>query len=331
MIKKNLALYKKIFKEIKKAATIVIFRHEAPDFDALGSQFGLATWLKNSFPSKKILLTGSNHVTFTPRLYPEIDVINDEDFPKDFLAIVLDTSNIRRIDDKRYANAKTIVKFDHHPLTDDYASISIINEELSSCAELVADFIFTFEKKYPLSKLAASYLYSGIVGDSGRFLFPSVNATTLRISAKLIETGFDISKDVYLKMYQKTYQDLVITKHVLNSCVFTDKGVAYYVLKDEDLKALNIPSERGKENLSLMRDLEDIEVWFSVTEDVKKEEFRLSIRSKRIPINDIAASFGGGGHDLASGGKLKSLDELDSLVVALQDRVQEYLNKYKVL
>ena len=132
-------------------------------------------------------------------------------------------------------------------------------------------------------------------------------------------------------MYQKTYQDLVITKHVLNSCVFTDKGVAYYVLKDEDLKALNIPSERGKENLSLMRDLEDIEVWFSVTEDVKKEEFRLSIRSKRIPINDIAASFGGGGHDLASGGKLKSLDELDSLVVALQDRVQEYLNKYKVL
>ena len=81
----------------------------------------------------------------------------------------------------------------------------------------------------------------------------------------------DISKDVYHKMYQKTYHDLEITKYVLNKCVFTDKGVAYYVLEDKDLKELNITTDRGKENLSLLRDLEDIEVWFSITEDVSKK------------------------------------------------------------
>lgn len=329
MIRKNIKTYKKILKEIKAAENIVIFRHELPDPDALGTQFGLYYWLKNNFLEKNIYVTGKNHVTLTPRLYPEIDEIRDEDFPTNFLAIVVDTSNERRIDDKRFKNASRIVKFDHHPLTDDYANISIINEELSSCAELVADFIFYHNRKYPMTRAVAKYLYSGIVGDSGRFLFSSVSPETFRISAKLMEEGLDVSKDVYLKMYQKTYDDLNIMKAVLNKCVFTDKGVAYYVLTQNELDELNITKERGKENLSLMRDLDDIEVWFSVTEDKDENNFRVSIRSKRIVINHIASKYNGGGHDLASGAKLSSLDELDSLVKDLQDHVQEELKKIR--
>lgn len=324
MIGDNTKNYKDIINEINKAKSIVVFRHEMPDFDALGCQFGLYTWLKNNFADKKIYITGKDHVTFTPRLYPPIKQLSDEEYPHNFLAIVCDTGNTDRIDDKRFINAVKIIKFDHHPEVERYADINVVQDELSSCSELLADFMFTFAGKYKVSRETAKYLFSGIVGDSGRFLFSSVRPNTLRISAKLMETGFDISQDVYLKMYQKTHHDLEITKFVLNSCVFMDNGIAYYILKDEDLKTLNISVERGKENLSLMSNLEDIEVWMSITENIEKGEYKVSIRSKQIPINDIASKYHGGGHDLASGATIKTLDELKPLIDDLALRVKEY-------
>lgn len=324
MIKKNIKLYKQVLKEIIKEDTIVIFRHEIPDYDALGTQFGLATWLKNSFPMKKIYVAGQDHVTFTPRLYPHIEQMSDEEFPKDFLAIVVDTADTKRVDDKRFLKAKKIIKFDHHPEVERFGNINIVCDELSSCSELIYDFICLKKKKYPLSKVGAMYLFSGIAGDSGRFLFNTVTSDTFIAASELMKTGLDISKDVYLKMYQKTHQDLLVTRHVLNSIVFTEGGVAYYVLKDEDVKRLNITPGQGKENLSLMSNLEDIEVWMSITEDVEKKEWRLSIRSKQMPINDVANHFRGGGHACASGGKLLSLDELPLLVKELEDKIKIY-------
>ena len=56
----------------------------------------------------------------------------------------------------------------------------------------------------------------------------------------------------------------------------------------------------------------------SITEDPSINEWRVSIRSKKVAINDVAAQFGGGGHLNASGARLKSLDELDSLVAKLE-------------
>lgn len=320
---KNKDIYDSIINEIKNAKRIIVFRHEMPDFDALGCQFGFYNWLKDNFKNKEIYITGKNHVTFTPRLYPFIEIPEDEVFNDEFLAIICDTGNTKRIDDQRFIKAKRIVKFDHHPEVEKYGDINIVQDELSSCAELIADFMFNFEDEYVISKETAKFLYSGIVGDSGRFLFSSVNPNTLKISARLMEKGFDISKDVYLKMYQKTYHDLEIMKYVLNSCVFLKTKVAYYILNDDDLKKLDITVERGKENLSLMSNLEDIEVWMSITENKEKAEYKVSIRSKRYPINDIAAKYSGGGHDLASGATLKNLDELPPLLEDLALRIKE--------
>ena len=70
LIKKNKKSYKQVLSMIKKYDKIVIFRHEMPDYDALGTQMGLATWLKENFKGKEIYVTGQNHVCFTPRLYP---------------------------------------------------------------------------------------------------------------------------------------------------------------------------------------------------------------------------------------------------------------------
>ena len=44
-----------------------------------------------------------------------------------------------------------------------------------------------------LSDAAARVLYNGIVGDTGRFLYPSTTPKTLQIAAKLREHNFDFA------------------------------------------------------------------------------------------------------------------------------------------
>lgn len=316
LIKKNKKSYKQVLSMIKKYDKIVIFRHEMPDYDALGTQMGLATWLKENFKEKEIHVTGQNHVCFTPRLYPYMEEMEDAWFDNnEFLAIVVDTGNTARISDKRYQKAKNIIKIDHHPNKEPYGDIVIVNDELASCAELVANMLVYFNKK--LSKEAAHYFYSGIAGDSGRFLYNSTSAHTFAIAQILIETGFNLSKDVYQKMYQKNIDDLKVTAYVLNDFKVSKGGVAYYVLPSDIQEKLKITTERGKENVNLFANIEGINAWCSITEDPKEGLWRVSIRSKETPINGVAQMFEGGGHDQASGCKLHDIKDLPKLIAEL--------------
>ncbi len=316
LIKKNKKSYKQVLSMIKKYDKIVIFRHEMPDYDALGTQMGLATWLKENFKEKEIHVTGQNHVCFTPRLYPYMEEMEDAWFDNnEFLAIVVDTGNTARISDKRYQKAKNIIKIDHHPNKEPYGDIVIVNDELASCAELVANMLVYFNKK--LSKEAAHYFYSGIAGDSGRFLYNSTSAHTFAIAQILIETGFNLSKDVYQKMYQKNIDDLKVTAYVLNDFKVSKAGVAYYVLPSDIQEKLKITTERGKENVNLFANIEGINAWCSITEDPKEGLWRVSIRSKETPINGVAQMFEGGGHDQASGCKLHDIKDLPKLIAEL--------------
>ena len=77
---------------------------------------------------------------------------------------------------------------------------------------------------------------------------------------------------------------------------------------------MKITTERGKENVNLFSNIEGINAWCSVTEDPKDKCWRVSIRSKRTPINEVAAKFDGGGHAQASGAKIKKIEELPLLI-----------------
>lgn len=317
-IKKHLKDYKKALELIKKHNTIVIFRHELPDFDASGTQIGLATWLKETFPNKRILRLGENFIEYTPKLFPHNDIIENEEL-KDFLAIIVDTSNEARIDNKLYQNAKEIIKFDHHPGNDNYGKINIVDTSLSSCSELVLNFILS--TKYPISKEACKYFYMGIVGDSQRFLISSTSSLTLDAASFCIKQGIDLSKEIYQPMYEKTLEDLNTQKYILDIYKVTPKGVAYYILKNEELEKLNIRPEQTKKYLSTFANIKEVEIWCAISEDPLTHEYWVSIRSKNIPISEVAKKYRGGGHLLASGANLKTNEEINDLLNDLDNLI----------
>ncbi|MCF0117930.1 MAG: bifunctional oligoribonuclease/PAP phosphatase NrnA [Bacilli bacterium] len=320
LLKNDQKALKTIQKKIIKSDKIVVFRHQMPDFDALGCQFGLVTWLKDNFPKKEIHYVGENHVTFTPRLYPYAEELDDKWFEENkFLAIICDTADTKRISDERYSKAEYIIKIDHHPNRNPYGDIAIVHDELSSCGELIANICYSFGDKYKMTKEAAHYLYAAIAGDSGRFLFNTVNQHTFEVANLLIGTGFELNKDVYSKMYVKNIDDLKVTAYVLGHFKVSKHGIAYYVLDDAIQKKLKITPERGKENVNLFKDVEGVGAWCSITENPAKGNWKVSIRSKQIDISQVAEKYNGGGHANASGCELATIDELPKLIKELDE------------
>lgn len=314
--------YKEILSNIKKYDKIGVFRHIMPDYDALGTQFGFVTWLKENFPEKDIKVLGDNHVTFTPRgLFPETDKISDEWFNDDFLAIIVDVGDQKRIADPRFLKAKYKIKIDHHPATDNIFDTEITATEKASAAELVANFLLANECRYKISELTARYLYIGIAGDSGRFQYGSTCPQTFEIASKLVEKGINLVR-TYELMYEKSVEDLEITKFILNSFKVSPEGVAYYVITDSDLQRLHITTERGKENVNMFSSIKGINIWCSITEDTTEPCFRISLRSRNYVISGVAKEYKGGGHDQASGCQIKDLSELPGFIARLDELIK---------
>ena len=309
--------YKTIIEKIEEFDHIAIFRHIMPDFDALGTQFGLATWIKENFKGKEVKILGDNHVTFTPRgLFPTTDKISDKWFDSPFLAIIVDVGDVKRIADPRFMKGTYKIKIDHHPKTDDVFDLAVLDTSKAAASEIVANMLYFYDEKFTVSSLCAKYLYIGLVGDSGRFQYNSTTPHTFEIASMLLSSNINITK-IYEMMYQKDLKDLEVTKFILNNFKVSSQGVAYYILTNNDLNKLGLTCDRGKENVNIFSSIKGINIWCSITEDTSEPCFRISIRSRNYTINKVAQEFKGGGHAQASGAQIKDLSELPSFIAAL--------------
>lgn len=301
----------KIFKEIEKYDRIAIFAHRTPDFDAFGSEFGLSSYLKDNYPNKEIITLGENHYLYSGDLYPLTDDTPDTWFAKPFLAIIVDTGNLARVSDSRYQKAETIIKIDHHPNVEPFGNICFVDTKAVAVSEILTVMLLAHGKY--LSVESASYLFSGIVGDSGRFKYASTTATTFAATEELINHGIDINA-IYNKLYAQEVEDLKAVGYILNNFTITKHGFAYFIFDDATQKALNIPAERPKENVNVFSGVRGVKAWAAITEYKDKGEWRVSLRSASKPINDIAAKWRGGGHVQASGATLLSKEEITSFI-----------------
>ena len=79
-------MFEGLYSALEQSEVITLYRHINPDCDALGSQWGLAAWLKHRFPLKRVYVLG--HQKMTGDLFPDSDEIDDETI-RQSLAIVL--------------------------------------------------------------------------------------------------------------------------------------------------------------------------------------------------------------------------------------------------
>lgn len=309
-----------IFAQIKAADTIIIHRHQRPDPDAVGSQMGLAEIIRNTYPTKKVYVVGKE----VPSLswMGAMGTIDDSVYD-DALVIVTDTANEPRVDDRRYEYGKTLVKIDHHPNDEPYGDYSWVDTTVSSSSELIFSFYNEFKEQLTLSNAGASYLYSGIVGDTGRFLY-ATGASTMWTVAELMKFNFDWTK-INQKMDTISPEAAKVSGYVYEHMTLTDAGLNYIILTNEILDSFELGDYGTAFIVPLMGKVDAAQAW-AVFEQQDEGFYRVRLRSREIPINGIAKCHGGGGHPLASGALAQTDAEANDIVYELNQLLKENTN-----
>ncbi|PAV30388.1 DHH family phosphoesterase [Virgibacillus profundi] len=295
---------KQIIDTIKQYDTIIIHRHVRPDPDALGSQAGLKEMIKQSFPGKNVYAVGEEDPSFT--FLTEMDKIDDRVY-ENALVIVCDTANAARICDERYSLGDKLIKIDHHPNVEPYGDLLWVDPSASSTSELIYElFTYAKEEGFHLNDEAARLIYAGIVGDTGRFLFPSTTKKTFQYAAELVTYNFDRAS-LYDGMYNIKNNIARLRGYILQNYKLSPSGLSTIKLTKEILDEYGVkPTETGQ-LVGVLGDVEGIKAWaFFIEED---DLIRVRLRSKGPVINEIAAKYNGGGHPLASGASVKTWEE----------------------
>ena len=320
---KNYETMKSILEKIKSYQRIIIFRHYRPDGDAVGSTKGLQRILQLSFPEKEIYLQNSDYCDYMAFLGKEDEPI-DESLYESALGIVVDTGTADRASNKKFSLCREIVKIDHHIDIKPYGDISWVEEERSSSCEMIAKFYETFRDELVLDKEGATYIYTGMVTDSGRFRYRSVSGDTLRLAGMLLDFGIDTDR-LYANLYLDEYNALKFKAYVYNNMKMTDNGVVYIYVDRRMQKRFGLTSEQASNVISSLDSIRGSLIWLAFIDGKKGDDaIRVRLRSRFVTVNTLAEKYSGGGHDCAAGATVHSKKEMKMLIAEADARLAKY-------
>ncbi len=317
----SLDIMKKILEKIKEYQKIIIFRHFRPDGDAIGSTMGLRDILRASFPEKTVLVLNEDMSDYLSFLGGEDEPIADGEYA-DALAIVIDTGTADRASSKKFTLCREVVKIDHHIDDKPYGDISWVEDFRSSSCEMIVKFYDTFRDELTLPLSAATFLYCGMVTDSGRFRFRSVSGETLRLAGILIDCGVDIDT-LYAHLYLKELDSVKLESYVYRKMKMTESGVAYIYVDRAMQEKFNLTNEQSSAVVSHLENIRGSLIWIAFI-DNPDGSIRVRLRSRFVTVNELASRYHGGGHDCASGATCYSKKEMRALIADAEDLHREY-------
>jgi len=313
-------MFKKIYKVIKKYDVIVIARHIGVDPDAMASQVGLRDAILNTFPNKKVYAVGSGGGKFN--YLGKLDHF-EEGF-ENALLIVLDTPDKRRVDFSNIDDFAYRIKIDHHPFIEKFCDMELVNENSSSACELVMQLLYKTRLKP--TKEVMEKLFLGLVSDTNRFMFSNSTSDTFAVVSKALKDfDLDIPK-LYSELYMRPLSEIRLQGYIGQNMKVTENGVGYVKITDDILRKFQVDVASGGNMINNFNYIEEVLVWLVITEDVKNELIKINIRSRGPVINTIAEKYNGGGHKLASGAKVMTMDEVDSLIQDLDYACSKYID-----
>jgi len=294
-------VFSKIKELIDKSNNIYIVGHIGPDGDAIGSSFALCLALRNIGKNANVIMPSySDSFKFLPGIERALPNVTEEVYD---LLIGVDSSNKERlaISEEDYSKAKKVAVIDHHVVTDKvYGDARYVDPSMPATCQIVYDFLMFMQ--IPITKEIATYLYTGLVTDSGTFSYSSTKPSTLNIASNLMETGIDFS-GICRKLNHtiKEAKLKLIGIAINNMEVYYNGKLRYTYIDYETISSLGLNDEdsEGMTNYLLMPEGTEVAIYVREKSDGSK---KVSLRSREnIDVSKIAISFNGGGHARAAG------------------------------
>ena len=318
----NITAAREVMNKIKEYDRIIIFRHFRPDGDAIGSTKGLRRILQLSFPEKEIVLQNCDFSDYLAFLGGE-DELREDDFYASALGIVVDTGTSNRISNQKYSLCKEIIKIDHHIPLESYGDINWVEDERCSACELIAAFYNAMSDELKIDSEAATYLYAGLVTDSGRFRYRSVSGETMRLAGMLLDQGVDTDK-LYAHLYMKNFEEFKFQGYVLNNINITKNGVAYIYINKATMAEYGLTFEQASACISYLDSIKNSLIWIAFIDSDNDDAIRVRLRSRFVTVNQIGELYEGGGHACASGATVHSIEQMQELIDLADSTLAEY-------
>jgi phosphoesterase RecJ-like protein len=196
-----------------------------------------------------------------------------------------------------------IVKIDHHPSHDPFGLFNYVDTEVSSTAEMVYRLCMALD--VPVDAALATWIYTGIAFDTGRFRFSSTTPGALIIAGEMVQAGANpqrIAEHLFYEYRPATLSLLAATLQSLE-CLLEGR-LAVLSLDHACLSQECYRDEETDGFVDYAVSIQGVEAALFLREH-EPEHIRVSLRAKNdFDVRAVAEVFGGGGHRKAAGASL---------------------------
>lgn len=311
--------FQQIAQALREHQRFAVLSHVRPDGDALGSQLAMGLALKAL--GKDVAIWNEDGMLDKYSFVPRAELLTRPPAtPEDFdVVLALDTAIQNRLGKAGDAvrDTKLCINIDHHPSNPKYGDIAYIDEHAPATGQILFELIQS--QGLPFDRDIAENLYVAISTDTGSFQYPNTTARTFQIAAELVAAGVNVGR-VSQELYENYPQRRIeLLRELLGTMRFlSDARVATFSLSVATAKRLGVLPEDNEGLIDHLRAIRGVivAVFF---EELPDGKVRVSMRSKNpaVDVCAITKQFGGGGHTLAAGARIKgTLAEVEQRVLA---------------
>jgi bifunctional oligoribonuclease and PAP phosphatase NrnA len=335
---------------IQESENTLITSHKGPDYDSIGSTLALLNFLEQNFEKNTIinfedpverrfsLLEGFEKF----RNEQNIEIIKNENID---LIILLDGNNWKRFVKEDWENLKSFIEsnkdiktvcIDHHPKKgfDDFDLY--IQRDMGSTAEIIYD-IFIDNFGYEIDKDTAYCIMTGILGDTGRFLYAKDLLKTFNIAKNLVVFDQKMIEKITFTFERYNLQTLEYMRELMaNTVVRNNYTFSYYSDKTAQIAQENKELANSYADASVtyvntfIRTVEENHWGFVISRMLEDENrYRVSFRSiaGTVDTSIFARKFpGGGGHMGASGCDFEA-DNVEDAIEIIENVIEKHLEE----
>ena len=312
------ARFAEIGRALREHNKFAVLSHVRPDGDALGSTLALALSLKEL--GKEVRAWNEEGMLEKYNFLAQAELLTEPpNTPEDFdVAIALDTAVQNRLGITTTAvrSAKLWINIDHHPSNPRYGDLVYIDPTAPATGQILFELLTN--QKFPITPAIAENLYAAISTDTGSFQYPNTTVRTFEIAAELVRCGVEVGRVSQLLYENFPRRRIELLRDLLATMRFgCDGKLAYFSLSQASALALGVIPEDNEGLIDHLRAIQGVVVAIFF-EELTDGKVRVSMRSKNeaVDVCAICTQFGGGGHVLAAGARVRgTLPEVEKKIV----------------
>ena len=311
---------------VERNDSFVLTTHMNPDGDAIGSEIGLARFLRDHDKQVRIVNQDSTPTALT---FLEHDGLRAEVYDPaahdDVLAgvdriVLLDNSasdRLGRMEAVMRRMAGRVLCIDHHPTSGTPWNDNILDDEACATAAMVYDLLVA--SRAEIDRATSEALFAGIATDTGFFRFNSTTPRAFEIAGELMRAGARPAR-CFRQVYERNSAaytrllGLALSELRLDA----DGAVASILIRQSMVDTTRAAEEDTSEMTTALLAIDGVRIAILFRETIENQ-VKVSLRSKgNLDVRMLATEFGGGGHRNASGIVMKG--DFDGVIERVLER-----------